>query len=88
MEGTLEHRLCPKLNRTLERSGQCAGVERLRDGRQICLKLFMRMESGQSVDDHDKRNLYERGDSPSEERAREHAPAGVINLGAGAIGGN
>ena len=37
-----------------------------------------------STDDHDERNLYGRGDPQSDERAREHAPAGVINLLAGA----
>jgi hypothetical protein len=45
-----KHGSYPMLERTLERSGQCAGVERLRDGRQLCLKFFMRMESGESVD--------------------------------------
>ena len=34
-----------------------------------------------STDDHDERTLYERGDSPSEERAREHAPASLIDPG-------
>ena len=37
-----------------------------------------------STDDHDERNLYGRGDPQSDERAREHAAAGVINLLAGA----
>ena len=31
-----------------------------------------------STDDHDERSLYGRGDPQSDERAREHAPAGVI----------
>ena len=34
-----------------------------------------------STDDHDEGNLYGRGDSPSEERAREHAPASSIARG-------
>jgi hypothetical protein len=33
-----------------------------------------------------KEVLYGRGDPQSDERAREHAPAGVISPGAGAVG--
>jgi len=39
-----------------------------------------------SSDDHDERNLYGRGNSPDEERAREHASASVISSGAGVVG--
>jgi len=53
----IEHGSCPKLDRTLERSGQCAGVERLRDGRQLCLKFFMRMESGHQIGKHQTEGL-------------------------------
>ena len=58
LKGTHEHGSCPKLDRTLERFGQCEGVEGGSDGRQVCLKFFMRMESGQTVDG--KRKKYER----------------------------
>jgi len=40
LEGTLEHGSCPERNRTLERFGQCAGVEGGSGGRQLCLLTF------------------------------------------------
>jgi hypothetical protein len=38
--GTLEHGSCPERNRTLERFGQCTGVEGGSGGRQLCLLTF------------------------------------------------
>jgi len=35
-----------------------------------------------STDDHDEKNLYGRGDSAGEERARKHEPTGVMDSGA------
>jgi hypothetical protein len=37
LKETHEHGLCPKLDRTLERFGQRAGVEGGSGGRQLCL---------------------------------------------------
>jgi hypothetical protein len=44
-----EHGLCPKLERTLERFDQRAGVEGGSGGRQLCLFFLAHHESGQIV---------------------------------------
>ena len=43
----IEHGLCPKLDRTLERSGQHIGVE---DSASLPVGFFRHMKSGQIVD--------------------------------------
>ena len=45
--GTYEHGLCPKLDRTLERSRQHIGVE---DSASLPVRFFRHMKSGQIVD--------------------------------------
>ena len=42
-----KHGLCPKLDRTLERSGQHIGVE---DSASLPVRFFRHMKSGQIVD--------------------------------------
>ena len=56
LKGTVEHESCPKLDGTLEISGQCAGVEGWSDGRQVCLLGFSPTmnQVKVSTDDHDQ----------------------------------
>jgi hypothetical protein len=70
------------IDRTLERFGQCGGVEGGSGGRQVCLLGFSHTmnQVKVSTDDHDERNLYGGGDPQSDERAREHAPARAFHF--------
>jgi len=48
LKGVLEHGSCPKLDRTLERFGQCGGLKACETGATLP-EFFIRMESGQRV---------------------------------------